>query len=152
MSATKTVMTGTSLAFALVFGGGVYLYMNLGSIAERYIEQIASETLGVAVTIGKLDISLQDRNATVHNLKIANPPGFKKSHAMEVSKISVDLENVSKELITFKDISVDKTFVYLEVTPNGTNLNTIKKGIKVSEPQGEPVQQPKVILRRTALT
>jgi len=153
MTASKTALTGGSLAFALLFGGGLYLFMNLSGIAERYIEKIATETLGVRVSIGKLDLSLQDRRAVVHNLKIANPSGFKNKDALTVSKISVTLGNVSKELITFKDISVDKTNVYLEVKEGGTNLSKIKNQIKVAPAKAESESQaPKVILKRTAIT
>jgi hypothetical protein len=153
MTASKTALTATSLAFAMIFGGGVYLYMNLGSIAQQIAQRLASETLGVTVTMSKLDVSLQERMAVVHNLRIGNPDGYKGKDAMTISKISIALGNVSKELITFKDISVDKTHVYLQVTPQGTNLSTIKNQIKTLPAQAPAadVQPLKVILSRTGL-
>ena len=42
MVTTKTVFTISSLAFLAMFGGGLYLFMNLGDIAKRTIEAKAT--------------------------------------------------------------------------------------------------------------
>lgn len=154
MTASKTALTATSLAFALMFGGGAYLYLHLGSIAQQVAQRLASETLGVTVTIGKLDVSLQERRAVAYNLKIGNPPGYSGKDAMSVGRITIALGDVSKELITFKDIDVDHTAINLEVRPEGTNLGTIKSMIKTAPHQEPPadVKPLRVILDRTALT
>ncbi len=158
MSISKTTLTITSIAFATLFGGGAYVVMNLGSLAHTTAQRIASDALGVDVNIGKLDISLKDKNATVTNLRISNPPGFQKPHALSVEKISVTLDTVTRELVGFKDISVQGTNVNVEVTQNGTNLQAIRKGMPKSQAkpaandnaeQGAPL---KVIVKRLAVT
>ncbi len=154
MSATKTVMTVSSLTMALLFGGGVFLFMNMGAVAKHVTERIASDTLGVRVQITQMDLSLQDKTVSVSGLRIANPPGFKKTHAMTVGNISIALNSISKELIHFKNIAVTDTDVNLEVREGTTNLNTIKKQMKSKpqETQEGAQEQIKVIIDRMAIT
>ena len=155
MTATKSIMTVTSAAFFLIFGGGIFLLMNLGSIAKGITEKIATDALGVPVTIGALDISLQDKTAFVKALKIGNPKGFSKPHSMTVDTIEIALDKVSKEIITFKKIAVKGTNVNLEVTPSGTNLSAIQKQIKTmsgANKNTNEAEQPKVIIKTLAIT
>lgn len=151
MSVSKSALTISSVAVALMFGGGVYLYANLGSIAKGFIERAGSETLGVQVRMANLDIQVENRRAIVTNLRIANPSGFSKPHALTVGTISVTLGDLSQELIKIKDISVDETNVYVEVKSDGSNLSKIQSNIK-TEPQQSNTEMPKVIVSRFALT
>ncbi len=109
--------------------GGAFIYMNMGSIAKSVAEKIGSETLGVKVTIASLDISIKDRSVLVSGLSIANPEGFKNSHAMKVESINIAMNSFAKELLVFNDIRVKGTELFLEVTQSGTNLNALKKNI-----------------------
>ncbi len=152
MVVSKSIVTISSVAFALLFGGGVLLYMNLGNIAKNATQRIASETLGVPVTIGSMNISIPEKSVVVKNLKIANPSGFKKPHALAVDTISIKAKSFSRELLTFDDISVTGTNAYMAVTEKGTNFNTIrqnmsaKKGNKAAKASDSA--PPKVIINR----
>ena len=155
MSVSKTALTISSVAVAALFGGGVYFVMNLNSIAENAIERVATETLGVPVGIGSLDIALKEKRATVKGLRIGNPEGFKKSHAMTVDTIGITLESISKELVRFKDIRVEGTNVNLEVQESGTNLQTIQNNVASrAKPAAseEGAQKIKVIIDQLAMT
>lgn len=135
------------LFVTILLGGGIFAYMNLGDFAKAQIEKIGSKTLGVPVTLGGLDIALQDKKVTVGSLKIGNPAGFKKSPVLNVGDIQVQLESVSKELIVFKSIAINNTDINLEVNQNGTNFLAIKNNLpkKGNAPKSEnPV---KVIVR-----
>lgn len=129
MSAAKVTMSAASLGFALLFGGGLYLYMNMGSIAEKLAEKYASEALGVAVNIGSVDVSLQERRVTVNGIKIDNPSGYTGAHAATVGQVHITAGDLSAELLQFKDVSVNDADIYLEVTPNGTNLSDIRNNL-----------------------
>ena len=157
MSTTKTVMTVSSLTMALLFGGGVYLFMNFGALAKHAAEKIASQSLGVPVRITTLDLSLQDKTASIKDIKISNPQNFKKPYAVTIGAVDIALGNVSKELIHFKEIQVTDTNVYLEVKENTTNLATIKNQMKSNPPPSteegtDPEPQIKVIIDRMAIT
>lgn len=125
----KPLLTFLSIIVIAIIGGGAYILINMDSLAKKVIEQVGAQALGVDVGIDTLEISLQDKKATVQGLKIANPKGFSKPYAMQVDVISVALGQVSKELVVLKDISVSGTDVNLEVKETGTNLFAIKNGM-----------------------
>lgn len=130
MSLTKPLMTITTLAVAGIFGGGVYMMMNMDTLAERITERLASEALGVTVSIDALEVSLQDKRAQVNGLSVANPAGFKKPNLMTVDRIEVRLDKISQQLLNLKNINVEGTRVNVEVNENGTNLHALRQSIE----------------------
>lgn len=149
MSATKTVFTVSSLAFAILFGGGVFLYMNFGDIAKNMAEKIASDTLGVSVSIGKVDVGLKEKTVTVSNVKVGNPKGYKGSHAATIETIYLKADTLSQALLKFNDVSVTGSEIYLEVKENATNLTDIKKTVNSKAAKGDKAaQQIKVIIEQ----
>lgn len=153
MAATKTALTAASIGFALIFGGGVYLYMNFNSIAHKLAEKYATQALGVEVSIGLMDVSLQERTITAHNIKIGNPPGYENAHVVTVDQIDIAAGALSRELIELKDVSVKDADVYLEVTPNGTNLSDIRQNLNrdAGEAQSAGTEAVKVILDKLVM-
>ncbi len=153
----KTAKTGLyifSFLVLLLVGGAVYLYVNMDSIAKQITEKVASDALGVPVTLGRMDISLEEKTVIVSNISIANPRGYKNSNAITVKKVEVAGESFSKELLTFSRIIVDGTNVNLEVGANGTNLNDLKnntssKSSAKPAPKGTDI---KVIVKKFSLT
>ncbi len=149
MSATKTVFTVSSVAMALLFGGGVFVFMNMGDIAKNIAQKVASETLGVSVSIGKIDVKLQDKAVTVTNIRVGNPKGYKGSHAATIQSVHMKAETLSQALLKFNDISVNGSDVYLEVRESSTNLSDIKKTVNSKAAKGDKAaQQIKVIIEK----
>lgn len=143
-----------SALVVLVVAGGVYIYMNMGQLAKQMSEKIASDSLGVSVTIGDMDISLEERKVVVRDIRIANPSGWKKPEAMRIDSITVAAESFSKELLTFALVDVRGTIVNLEVGANGTNLTDLRdnamRTLSIRQAhQGNDIksQQIKVILK-----
>jgi hypothetical protein len=123
MGVKKTA--GMVVLAAVVVGGG-FVYLNFGSILTQTAEKIASGALGVKVDIGAINVSLSDKKVTVNSIKIANPPGYSKPHAVTVDSVKIGLNTASKELIDFNDIQVKGSVVNLEVNEKGMNLNDLK--------------------------
>lgn len=147
MGVSKAAVTVTSLAFAVLFGGGVYLLMNMNSIAQHMAERIATDTLGVRVSIGSMDISLQDKSVTVSNVRVGNPAGYSGAHSATIEQIHMKAQTLSQALLRFNDISVTGSEVYLEVKQNGTNLTDIKNRVNSKAAAGDKAaQQIKVII------
>lgn len=151
MTVSKTALTVTSVALAMMFGGGAYLLANMNVFAKSYIERSATETLGVPVSIGSLEIALKDRKAHAKNLKIGNPDGFKGPHAVLVPDINVTLGGLSKELVSIKDVEVSQAEVYLEVKDNTTNLAVIQNRARKAPADDVGAQAIKVIISKLSL-
>lgn len=154
MIGSKTALTIGSLATALMFGGGLYLYMNFGDLAKRLAENVATQTLGVDVDIGVVRVSLQEKKVEVTNIRIANPPGYKNAEAITVGLMTIQAETLSQEMLNFSNATMNDMHINLEVTPNGTNLTDIRNNIKVPGREAQAEQDKKtftkVILREFA--
>lgn len=137
---------------ALLLVAGAYLYVNLGGLITRTAEKIASDALGVKVNIGSIAVSLSEKKATVYALKIGNPPGYNTPYAMTAEKIRIGLNTASKELVDFKDISVEGSVVNLEVNERGSNLTDLKR-LAAGKPQRESVgsKQVRVIVQHMVI-
>ena len=147
MTGTKTAMTVGSLAFVMLFGGGIFLMMNLGNIAKNLAEKIASETLGVHVSIAAVEVDIQELAVTVKNIRIGNPEGYKGKHALTVGSVYLKAETLSDVLLHFNTVAVTGTHVFLEVEPKRTNLTDIKKTVDAKASKGDKAaQQIKVII------
>ena len=152
MSATKSIMTVSTLAFAAMFGGGAYLLMNINNIAKPYIEKMATQTLGVPVSLGGLEVDLKNKAATVTGLKIRNPKGFETPNALTAQTINVKLGNVSKTLVNFDAITIAGAKAYLEAKPSGTNFQAIRAQIKPKSKPAEGSEQLKVTINRFTMS
>lgn len=138
----------------LIIIGVVVLYMNMGSIAKTMAEKVGSETLGVKVSIGSIDINLKEKSVAVHSISIANPEGYSEPNAMTVELVNVDMDSFSKELLVFDDVTVKGAELFLEVNERGTNLSDLQNNLgndrKDSTDNKESeggCEAPKVILK-----
>lgn len=124
MTLKKTIMV---VLLGVFVAGGVYLYFNFATMLTRTVERIATNALGVSVDIGAINLSLKDKTATVHNIKIGNPKGYKQPYAITAGRIDIGLNTVGRDLIDFKTITVKDSEVYLEVNEGGMNLLDLKE-------------------------
>lgn len=153
MTLSKSTLTVASIAMAFIFGGGAYLYTNLSLIAKRITQNVATQALGVPVTIDTMIVSIPEKSVMVKGLKVANPKGFKAPYAMRADEIRIDAESFSKELLIFKDIKIIGVHTDLEVQTSGTNFGAIKDNLakKKTESAAAPSkaagQAVKVIIR-----
>ncbi len=140
------------LVLAVLLAAGAYLYVNMGGMITRTAEKIASDALGVKVSIGSIDVSLSDKKVTVSTLKIANPPGYRNAHAMTADKILIGLNTASRELIDFKDIQVKGSVVNLEANEKGINLRDLRNLANSKEQKESPgSKQIRVIIQHMVI-
>ncbi|MFO0389582.1 MAG: hypothetical protein ACK502_07695 [Alphaproteobacteria bacterium] len=140
------------IILAVLVAAGAYVYMNLGSFITRTTEKIASDALGVKVAIGSIDVSLYDKKVTVHSIKVGNPSGYRKPHALTAESIHIGLNTASKEIIDFNDIQVKGSVVNVEINEKGMNLTDLKALANKKE-QKESVgsEQIRVIIKHLVI-
>ncbi|HPD83802.1 MAG: hypothetical protein R3D88_02060 [Alphaproteobacteria bacterium] len=148
----RKVKVISSIVILLVLVLGVVIALNFTSLAKGAAEKIASDALGVKVTISDLNVSLKEKNVVLSGLKIANPSGYKKSHIITADKMDIALNTASKELIDFKFVSVDGAVVNLEVNGTGVNLQDLKN-LMQQKKQKESIgaKQVQVIVRKMVI-
>lgn len=153
MSSTKTALTITSIATAALFGGGVYIYMNMGSFAKTLAQDYASKTLGVPVSIGRIDIDLPNLNVDVLNIAVSNPSGYERANIVTIDKVNIAAESLSMDLLHFKNISVEGTNLYPEINLKGSNFTDMKKNLKTDAgtPSDESMNPIKLIIDKAVI-
>lgn len=147
MIGSKSALTVGSLATAMLFGGGLYLYMNFGSLAKTLAEKVATQTLGVDVNVGAVQVFLKDKKVEVRNIAIANPPGYKNAKAMTIGSVSIQAESLSQDMLNFANATMTDMHMNLEVTPKGTNITDIRNNIKVPGREGQADADRKTITK-----
>ncbi len=118
---------------ALMIVGVVALYMNFGSIVKIAVERVASDTLKVPVKIGSVDVDFPNKSVSVKNIRISNPEGFSKPYAMTVDTVSVEAKSFGENLFHFKNVTVGKTDLYVEVKETETNISRLNDNITVKK-------------------
>ena len=133
MTVSKSILTVSTVAFAMMFGGGVYVITQLNKLAKPYAERIASEAMGVNVTIGSLDVFLKERRAMASDIRIANPSGFIKPYAITIKNADVTLTSVAPKFVDFTEIEASGVDIYAEVQNKTTNIHELRKLVKAKQ-------------------
>jgi len=160
MIAKITIYLIATVLAVTVLGGGIYVYMNLGNISKMIAENVASEALGVKVSIGEIDVSVKDKLVTVTDIRVRNPRGYKKPNIMTVSTVKIKAGSLSQELLKFNDIRVSGANTYVEVKNKTTNLHTLRDQVAgisakrdAEKTDAQRGKKPiKVIIKKFAMT
>jgi hypothetical protein len=123
-----------TLAGIILLLGFLLVYMNISRISKAGIEQLASNALGVPVTIEEMVVEPKDLRVTVSGLKIANPEGYETPYAMETQQILIEGESFSKKKLVFNKMSFTGTTVYLSVNDQTSNLSELEENLPEEEP------------------
>lgn len=140
----------------------IFLANNMDRLVKQAIEEIGSETLGTAVTIQSVDISLIESKGGIWGLKVANPESFDSRYALQVGSIMLDLDpsTLQDRLITIDEANIGDMQVMAEQKGLRTNLqallNNVKKTSKTTHTQPTKVNSAwssvKVRIDRLLLT
>jgi hypothetical protein len=131
MKLRKLALIGGGGLLAVVVGAGIWLASSLDSLVKSAIETYGSEITGVSVKVGSVKLSPTSGQGTIKGLRLGNPPGFKTSHALMLSEISVTLDpaSLTGNLILIREILVSGADVSYEKVGNTTNLDAIQRNV-----------------------
>ena len=106
----------------------------VGALIKTGVEKIAPEFTGAPVTLEDVDISLFSTDASIQNLVVSNPNGFKTDFAIKLKEagIYVDASSLFTDTIVIDEIIIDSPQISYEDTGDITNLSTIMDNIKQS--------------------
>lgn len=120
------MILGLVFLFGLT-GAGYWLYTNAGGMVKARAERVASESLGVKVSIGSLNIDLRNKAVTLGNIEIENPDGFDKDLIMAIGEVNIRIDTMSEQFLGFNQIAVNDSMINLEVAAGGTNMTALHK-------------------------
>lgn len=137
-----------------VIGLAGYMYVNMNNLAKGFVEQTASEALGVRVTIGAMDIKLEELKVLAQDIRIANPAGYAKADAAHLGEITIAAQSFDKKHLKFNLIEVKDAAFNLEIRPQGTNLGDLAKAAqaKPAMDKNAKSQSPNISIQKVTLT
>lgn len=110
--------------------GVLLLFMNGSHLSKKSVEALASESLGVDVTIEEMRYEPKEKRVTITGLKIANPEGFDSPYLLETGKVVVEGKSFSKKEVVFSNIVFSDSFIYLDINQETTNLSAMADNVK----------------------
>ena len=103
-----------------------------GNLIQRAVETYGPEITGTSVTLSDVDISLLSGNASINNLVVGNPKGFKTDNAFRVGEVSVklDLKSLFSEQIRIEKILIDSAELTYEQINKRSNIDALRKNVE----------------------
>ncbi len=118
-------LIGLLLVLVLVAGAAVILYSD--TLVQKGIEKGGETALGVATRVGNVDISLMGGEATMSQLRIANPPGFSAPQFLELghANMAVSINSLLTDTVSIPQIVVSGIRVHLEQKGDRNNVSPL---------------------------
>jgi hypothetical protein len=119
------------LILLAVIGGGVYMYMSFSGLVKSAVETYAPRFTQTKVTLGGVSASIFGGSATIEDLVIGNPAGFKSPEAIAIKKASlaVDSGSVMSNVVHVKSIDIVAPHITYEPGQGSNNLSVLQQNI-----------------------
>jgi hypothetical protein len=92
----------------------------MDTLGKAVAENYASKLFKTEVVIKKVDTSFFNRTATIENIVVANPKGFKAPSAFSMKKIQLEIGD-DNSIVVIKKLNFDG--LYLELTNDNKRIN-----------------------------
>ena len=128
----KKIVIGLVVLVLLIGGAAYFLLSGLDGYIKTAMEKYGSEATQAEVKVGGVKIGLRDGSGQITNVSIGNPKGFSAPQAFTLGEIKVviDPATVTKDVITLKEVLIDKPQLFYEPNLGGAgNLETIQKNV-----------------------
>ncbi len=151
---TQSIYIWTTLITIVMLIGSYYLLVVYDTFEKAAIEELASSTVGVKVTIGEYNSNEEQGTARLGHVKIFNPHKYLESAAIEIEKIDFWIDSSQAGTIKFKEIIISGVQVNLEVQKDRYNLNSIMQKLKnrKSSPDLEDLGKIKVMIDSVSIS
>ena len=151
------------IVLALVVVG---LLLSLNPIVLKAVNGAAPAALGVPVTLGNADIALLQGRASLQNLHVGNPEGFKTDGLLDLGSISIRIDNSTllSDTIVIQEILIDGLVLTFEKGLLDNNLNafieslssgkdeTSKPEADTQAPSDEGKPAKKLVIEKLSIT
>ncbi len=123
---------GLTFVLAVVAVGVVS--MSLGRIVKTAVEAAGPRVLGAPVTLGAVTVSPWSGRATLRDVVIGNPQGFKSAHAVRVGLVDakVKLASFLSDTIVVESVDIRQPELVWEVGNGGSNLTQLQRNAEES--------------------
>jgi hypothetical protein len=110
---------------------GIYVYVQLDWLIKRAIEGYGGDILQAKVEVGDVELSPQNGQGRIGELRVGNPSGFNSEHAFTADSIelAVNPTSLTSDVIYIKKIVIDRPSLTYEQSGKGSNFDALKRNI-----------------------
>lgn len=147
MKKVKKILVWCGLGLlALIVVAVVVVGLFLGGIVKTGVETVGPKLTKTSLTVGAVDLSVLTGSATVKNLVVGNPQGYKAPNAISVGVAAVRIAPLSvlSDKVVIKSIRVEAPEITFEGNPLGANnLKQIEDNVNAAAGAApSPARQP----------
>jgi len=130
--AMKKLLIAVGVLVLLVVVAVVVVASQAGSLIKDGVESYGPDITGTSVTLSGVDVSLLSGSASINDLVIGNPKGFKSSEAFRVDEVSVKLDvgSLFSEQIRIEKILIDGAELTYEQLNKTSNIDALKRNVE----------------------
>jgi hypothetical protein len=120
------------IVLALIVGGLVFLYLSLNRVIRSAVETYGPQVTKSEVKLGSVNVSPFTGNASLSNLIVGNPQGFKTPSAFKLGamSMSLDVRSLLSDTVAIREIVVSAPEITYELGPGGNNLAALQKNVE----------------------
>lgn len=132
------------LVILLVVIAGVFFFVG-NVIIKTGVEQAASFTLGVPVSIKSIDLSILRGRLAINGLVVQNPKGYANETLLQLGQAAVNLDigSLLSNTVKIKLVKLDGTQLTIEQKGLTNNLKEVLDKLPKEEKTGKPAAQEK---------
>jgi len=103
-----------------------------GAIIRHAVEEYGPELTGTSVVLSDVDVSILSGSASIKNLEIGNPQGYKSKNAVKVGEVAVllDVKSLFSDKILIHKILVQGAELTYELGKGGSNISALQRNIE----------------------
>jgi uncharacterized protein involved in outer membrane biogenesis len=100
-------------------------------LVKTAVETYAPRITQTKVTLGGVSVSIFGGSASLNDLVVGNPNGFKSDRAMALHKVSISLDSASvmSPVVHIKDVQIIQPQIVFEPGQGSNNLSVIQKNL-----------------------
>ena len=121
--AKKILLSSVIGLLVVIIVAVIVVGLFLGKIVKAGMETVGPKITQTTLTVDSVDVSLLTGSATVKNLVLGNPEGFKAPNAISVGLVAVSVSPMSvlSDKIVVKSVRVESPEITFEGNPFGAN-------------------------------
>ena len=110
------------LILLVVVGGAAWYFVayRMDAMIEQQIETAGTRSLGTRVTVGTVNTNIKNGSLTISEVTVANPPGFKNTHAFKLNGIEAAVDYSNFEI---KRVIIENPEIVIEELGGETNFS-----------------------------
>ncbi len=120
------------LLIVLVVAGVVSVFFFANQAVKTAVEKAGTRTLNVGVTVGKAKASILSGAVGLHEIIVANPPGYQGPALLKLQQVDLkaDTRSLLSKEVFIKDMKLDNMEVFVEQKGLQNNLYQVIKPLR----------------------